>query len=250
MTPPPVSARNAVPELGPEIYAGWRASDIGVITERLERALILKLAGEVRGKKVLDVGCGDGDLALALWQQGALPTGVDLSTEMLATARARAEAKAAEIGFVLAATERLPFGAATFDLVLAVTVLCFIEDAAPVFREMARVLRPGGKLVVGELGKWSSWALARRVRAWCGSALWARARFRSRRELIGLAQQAGLEVETIRGAIYYPRVRVLARLCARWDAALGRLTTFGAAFLALAARKTAAERAGGEWAMR
>jgi len=244
VTSPLGSAGTTVPGLAPDAYAGWRASGIGALTERLERTLILELAGGVRGKTVLDVGCGDGDLALALWQQGALVTGVDLSAEMLATARARAEAKGAEIGFALATAERLPFGAATFDLVLAVTVLCFIEDAAPVFREMARVLRPGGELVIGELGKWSSWALARRVRAWCGSALWARARFRSKRELIGLAKQAGLDVQTIRGAIYYPRVRLLARLCARWDRLLGRLTTFGAAFLALAARKPAAERSG------
>jgi hypothetical protein len=51
--------------------------------------------------------------------------------------------------------------------------------------------------------------------------------------------QVGLAVETVRGAIYYPRWRFAARLCARWDRVLGRLTTIGAAFIALSAIKPA-----------
>jgi len=104
---------------------------------------------------------------------------------------------------------------------------------------MARVLKPGGRLVIGELGRWSYWAAARRIRAWCGSALWRRARFRSRGELKSLAERAGLTVETVRGGIYYPRWHFAARLCARWDQVLGRLTAVGAAFIALSAVKAA-----------
>ena len=64
------------------------------------------------------------------------------------------------------------------------TVLCFVQDAAPVFAEIIRVLRPSGKLMIGELGKWSSWAAARRIRAWLGSLLWRRGRFRTATELV------------------------------------------------------------------
>jgi hypothetical protein len=52
-----------IPELGPGSYAEWRASDLGVITERRERGLILELVGSVAGRSVLDVGCGDGTRA-------------------------------------------------------------------------------------------------------------------------------------------------------------------------------------------
>jgi len=234
-----VRANRALPGLGPGLYAEWRAADIGVITDRLERALILELAGNVAGTSVLDVGCGDGDLALELWERGAQVTGIDASQEMIDAARMRAKNQKAAIAFEVAAAEHLPFASEHFDTVVAVTILCFVEDPGPVFREMARVLRPGGRLVIGELGRWSSWAASRRVRAWCGSALWRRARFRSQRELKSLAERAGLTVETVRGGIYYPRSRFAARLCAPWDQVLGRLTTVSAAFIALSAVKAA-----------
>jgi 2-polyprenyl-3-methyl-5-hydroxy-6-metoxy-1,4-benzoquinol methylase len=65
-----------LPDLGPDVYAKWRASGIGAITEQLQRRLILLLLGDVRGRDVLDVGCGDGDLAVELWRRGAIVTGM------------------------------------------------------------------------------------------------------------------------------------------------------------------------------
>ena len=70
---------SAIPDLGPECYARWRASEIGATTERLERQLILELVGDVGGRRVLDVGCGDGEFAVALTKRGAIVTGIDAS---------------------------------------------------------------------------------------------------------------------------------------------------------------------------
>jgi SAM-dependent methyltransferase len=209
------------PALGPELYAEWRATDVGILTERIERALILELAGDVAGRDALDLGCGDGDLALDLWRRGARVCGIDLSPEMIAAAATRVRHEVADISLAVGTAKGLPFAAERFDLVVAVTILCFVPDAASVFREIARVLRPGGRLVIGELGRWSSWALARRLRAW------------------RLAAEAGLAVETVRGAVFYPRWSAAARICLRCEKALGRRTTLGAAFIALAAAKPA-----------
>jgi ubiquinone biosynthesis O-methyltransferase len=230
------------PELGPGDYAGWRRSAVGAITEQLERELILELVGDVRGLKILDVGCGDGALALELWKRGASVTGIDASAAMIDAATARAKAQNADITFRVALAEHAPFLDQQFDIVTAVTILCFVGDAAPVFREIARVLRPRGRLVIGELGRWSSWAAARRLRAWLGAPLWRQARFRTAKELRSLAENAGLTVEAVRGAIFYPRWSPAARLLSRLDRRLGRLTTFGAAFVALSAAKPAGER--------
>ena len=225
------------PGLGPEGYSTWRASRVGELTERLERRLILELIGDVKGLRVLDVGCGDGDLAIDLWSRGAQVVGIDMSKTMIAAAETRARTHGANIAFHLGEADRLPFPPAHFDVVVAVTILCFVENPAPVFQDIARVLRPGGRLVVGELGKWSTWTAARRIRAWLGSRLWRQGLFRTARELRRLVEQAGLVAGPVRGAIYYPRWAPLVTLMAPFDAALSRLTCIGAAFLALSASK-------------
>lgn len=226
-----------LPNLGPEDYACWRNSEIGAITEALERQLMLELIGEVSGKSVLDVGCGDGDLALELSKRGAQVTGIDAAEAMIKAARRRAMDQGEKVAFEVAAVQELPFQAEQFDIVVAMTILCFVEDAAPVFKEIARVLRPDGKLVIGELGKWSTWAATRRMRGWLGSPLWRKGRFRTPRGLATLARSAGLVPAPARGAIYYPRLGLAARLMSKFDTRLGRITTFGAAFVALSTTK-------------
>ena len=68
-------AAGAPGRFGPVVYADWRTSSLGAITETLEQRLILKLAGEIRGRAVLDVGCGDGALALMFYQRAAARDG-------------------------------------------------------------------------------------------------------------------------------------------------------------------------------
>jgi len=223
----------------PSAYDRWRDSTLGRITDEIERKLILDLIGDVSGRTALDVGCGDGELAVELWKRGAKVTGIDVSARMIESARERARQHGAEVTFKVATAKDLPFAPDAFDVVVAVTVLCFVKDAVPVLRETVRVLRPGGRLVIGELGRWNTWAAERRIRGWFGNSLWRQARFRTADELRHVADGAGLVVEALQGAIYYPSCGLAARLFRPVDRHIGRLTTFGAAFLALAATRPA-----------
>jgi SAM-dependent methyltransferase len=218
-------------------YAPWRATALGAITERLERAAVLDLAGRLDGREVLDVGCGDGAYALAAARAGARVTGLDRSAAALAAAGAEAEDEGLAVDLQVGDATDLPFPAARFDVVLAVTVLCFVEQPARAIAEMARVLRPGGRLVLGELGRWSAWAAWRRLRAWAGSQTWRAARFWSAGELRSLVRDAGLVPGAARGAAFHPPLGAAARVLEPVHPLLGRATRLGAAFVAITAMR-------------
>jgi ubiquinone/menaquinone biosynthesis C-methylase UbiE len=223
----------------PDSYRRWRASKLGRITDTLEQELILALIGSPDGLRILDVGCGDAATAVILAERGAIVTGIDTNHGMLAVAQMRAEASGVAAQFTHGDIRALSFADDSFDLVLAVTVLCFVEDAAQAVREMTRVLRPGGRLVIGELGRWNLWAAKRRVSSWLGSRVWRSATFRTARTLQDLVASAGLAITTMRGAVYYPPFAPTAAQLARIDAWIGSRTTAGAAFLVVVGRKAA-----------
>ncbi|HEX9052851.1 MAG TPA: class I SAM-dependent methyltransferase [Anaeromyxobacter sp.] len=226
-------------------YAAWRARALGRITERVERAAVLALAGSVQGRDVLDVGCGDGTYAVLLAGLGARVTGLDASIPALRAAAARAAAASTRVSLVAADAGRLPFEAGTFDLVIAVTALCFVPDPERSVEEIARVLRPGGRLVVGELGRWSAWAAWRRLRGWLGSETWREARFWTPASLRRLVARAGLAPGRARGAAFHPPFTVAAAALAPLDPVLGRVTTLGASFVAVEAEKASIDEPAG-----
>lgn len=219
----------------PDAYAEWRRSTLGRITDALEERLLLDRIGPTRGLRILDVGCGDGMLATRLAQGGARVTGLEASAEMIAAARRRAKAASVEVDLFEGDAVGLPFPAGHFDCVVSVASLCFVDDPRPTIREMVRVLKPGGRLILGELGRWNLWAAERRVKGWLGSKLWNAAHFRSRRDLIELADQAGLCDAAVTGAVFYPPHGIAAHLMARVDHMIGTVTTTGGAFLVLTA---------------
>jgi ubiquinone/menaquinone biosynthesis C-methylase UbiE len=111
-----------------------------------ERPESLRLMGDVAGLKVLDAGCGSGAHAAALVARGAIATGIDKSSGMLALARERLGSAATLFEADLAGPLRFADGA--FDCVLAALVLHYIEDWRVPLGEFRRVLVPGGKLVI------------------------------------------------------------------------------------------------------
>jgi ubiquinone/menaquinone biosynthesis C-methylase UbiE len=105
---------------------------------------LLVSAGDLAGRRTLDVGCGTGTLAVALAEGGAKVWGVDSSPEMLA----EAQAKESRARFKEAPAEDLPFKDGWFERVVMRLSLHHL-DRPRALREAWRVLAPGGRLVVG-----------------------------------------------------------------------------------------------------
>lgn len=229
----------AAPGFDPGAYGAWFESPLGAVVWRDEERALHGVLEPEPGWRVLDVGCGDGRFLLSLARRGLRVVGVDASAPMLRAAAEHARAEALPLRLVRAEAGALPFADRAFDAVAAVTVLCFTADSATALREMARLLKRGGRLVIGELGCWSWWAAGRRIRAWRRGGPWRAARFWTAWGLRRRLRAAGLVPRRVRGAVFYPRSAFAARVLAPFDAALGALTTVGAAFIAVAADRPA-----------
>lgn len=108
----------------------------------------VRLLGDVRGKRILEVGCGSAPCARWLTEQGAEAIGLDISAGMLRHAMAGAASSEITVPLVQASADQLPFADESFDLACsAFGGVPFVTDSAAVMHEVARVLRPGGRWV-------------------------------------------------------------------------------------------------------
>lgn len=107
-----------------------------------------RLLGDLRGKRVLELGCGGAQSSIAFAKQGAIAIGVDLSAEMLAFARRLAEREEVRVELRHGDMADLAFVRAdSVDLVFSAYAFGFVDDLNRVFRQVHRVLRTGAPLV-------------------------------------------------------------------------------------------------------
>jgi demethylmenaquinone methyltransferase / 2-methoxy-6-polyprenyl-1,4-benzoquinol methylase len=121
--------------------------------DRLWRKKAIKEAGEVRPKKILDVATGTGDLAIAALSLGPDHiTGIDIAEQMLAIGHQKLKDLGIEEKITLKKgdSEALDFVDSSFDVVMCAYGVRNFENLEPGLKEMQRVLRPGGKLVILE----------------------------------------------------------------------------------------------------
>ncbi len=136
---------------------GWEGSAASWIADMGERGdyarefvLDVPMLARVTGRgftTALDVGCGEGRFCRALREQGIAAIGIDPTEALIRQARLRDPTGEYRLG----RAERLEFAAASFDLVVSYLTLIDIPDIAAAIAEMARVLRPGGTLLIANL---------------------------------------------------------------------------------------------------
>lgn len=185
-------------------YDAWYQTPLGSLAHALESEAIFDLAEAKPAERAVDIGCGTGIYTLELARRGAHVVGVDPSWEMISIAREKFRRAGLPGFFVLGSAEALPFRSGCFDLALAVTSLCFVRSPDRTIEETRRVLNSEGRLVLGELNRFSPWALWRRLKGLFTDTIYNQAHFWGRRELERLLRRRGFCVGAARMLLYFP----------------------------------------------
>jgi demethylmenaquinone methyltransferase/2-methoxy-6-polyprenyl-1,4-benzoquinol methylase/phosphoethanolamine N-methyltransferase len=128
-------------------------SFLGLGVNRPNSRIVVELAGIKPGDKVLDVGCGTGNLTLtaktAAGSSGAV-YGIDAAPEMIEVARKKAQRYQLDVTFEVGLIEKIPFPDATFDVVINRLMVHHLPDdlKRQAFAEILRLLKPDGRLLI------------------------------------------------------------------------------------------------------
>src|SRR4051812_43014442 len=137
------------------------------MAERLEwpARQLVALAQVSKGERVLDIGCGTGNAALAAAELGAHAVGVDFEPKLLAIARERAQEADLEVEFIEGEAAELPFLDGEFDAVVSAFGVMYAPDHEAAARELARVTKPHGRIA---LAAWTPGSFMPRMGATLG----------------------------------------------------------------------------------
>ena len=120
----------------------------------LRLAWIEQIAGDLKGRRVLDIGCGGGILSEAMAAEGAHVTGIDLSDKALGVARLHQLESRAEVEYRLVAAEALAAEApATFDVVTCMEMLEHVPVPASILAAAATLAKPDGTVIISTLNR-------------------------------------------------------------------------------------------------
>ncbi len=185
----PNSEKTQIFDDWPDRYEEWFITPIGSLVKRVEWELVDDLLRPGPGEFILDAGCGTGVFTMEMISCGARVVGLDLSLSMIR--RAREKDRTSQLRIISANILCLPFPENSFDKTVSITALEFIPDGQKAIKELFRVTRKGGTIVVATLNSLSPWAERRRKEGQKGHSLFSKAFFRSPEELAALAPVKG-----------------------------------------------------------
>lgn len=186
-------------------YAAWSVKN--PVNNTYDRPTILGLAGDLTGKRVLELGCAAGGLTAHLVETAAEVIAVDAEPQMIELARQKLGTRARfEVVDLEQPPHIVPSG--SVDVVVASLVLHYIKDWAPLMRELHRCLVPGGALVFSLHHPINGWLLSDRSDYhrtelvsedwdWGGVSVTARSYRRPLSSIFGQLRRAGFAIDTV-----------------------------------------------------
>jgi ubiquinone/menaquinone biosynthesis C-methylase UbiE len=137
-------------------YASWREGRIWQERAQAGRLrLIERYGGALPGRRILDLGSGMGGACVALMLEGAAPLAFEYNREYCEIVKLRAERYGLPLPIVNGAGERLPFDDASFDMAICWDVVEHVQDPELLLAELARVLRPGGRVLLTVINRYA-----------------------------------------------------------------------------------------------
>ena len=138
------------------LYDGWFTTKMGAYADEVETGILLRLLNPRKGMRILDVGCGTGNMSIKLARMGCEVTGIDVSTEMLKHAERKANALQLSIDFM--AQDIYAFDREnSFDGVCSNTAFEFLPHKEAAIAAMLKAVRQGGNVAVGTIHRESDW---------------------------------------------------------------------------------------------
>lgn len=165
--------------------------------------------GEVKGKTILDIGCGGGLTSVPLSRLGAKVTGIDADKQAISVAKQHSKEQNLDINFIHGAAENLVEEGQKFDVVMALEVIEHVDNPDLFVKLCSQLVKPNGIIIFSTLSRtWKSYALgiiaAERVLRWVpvGTHDWKK--FIKPSELARLATGCGLTVTDAKGMVFNP----------------------------------------------
>ena len=180
-------------------YDAWFTTPMGALIKHYETELVMAILTPASGERILDAGCGTGIFTKDICVPGTRVVGLELSFPMLQGAVGRFQGR--RFQGIQGDINHLPFSNNRFARTISLTALEFVEDAEGAVRELFRVTRPGGSVVVATLNSLSPWAARRKAAGEKGHPLFRQAIFRSPQEIRALTPVKG----TLKTAIFFEK---------------------------------------------
>lgn len=133
-----------VKELYNKIADKYAANRAKARNDYTELPTVISLAGNVKGKHILDIGCGLGKHSERLIKKGAVVTGIDISEKMIEYAQKRCGNKGK---FFVANFETVKFKPSPFDLIIASYSIIYSKNIKPLFKKFNKWLKPKGRVI-------------------------------------------------------------------------------------------------------